>query len=300
MIPSASPAHPGLLNWGIIISLGIIWGSAFMSIALSLEGYPLFWTTALRVVLGAGALLILAPLFGQPLSQIGHTPKGWSYCMGLGVLSAALPMTLLSWGIADVPTAFAGVAIGTVPLIILPLAYLFLPEEGIGPRRIIGVGLGFIGLAILMGPSVFDQAPLGAQIACLAAAFCYAAGSIVTRRAPKMPPLAFAAAILLCGGIVLIPIAWVMEGPPKLAAIGPTLALLYLGIMPTGVGAALRVRVITTAGSVFMSQTSYMIPLWSTFFGVLILKESLPMQFYVALVLILLGIIVSQSRRRGY
>lgn len=293
-----SVEKPGLINWIIIISLGMIWGSAFMSISLSLEGYPPFWTAALRVFLGAIALVLLAPLFGQSLRDVSRTKNGWRASIILGITAAAFPMTLLTWGISRVPSAFAGVAIGAIPLLVLPLAYLFLPEEGIGPRRVIGVCLGFIGLALLIGGGALEPAALLGQIACIIGACSYATSSIITRKSPKMPPLAFGAATLLCGSLILLPLAWVLEGPPQLAALSPSLALLYLGVIPTGIAAALRVRVISTAGSVFMSQTSYMIPIWGTLFGVTILGEGLPPQFYISLALILAGIAVSQSRKK--
>lgn len=297
-MPSPSPENPGLFNWALIIGLGVIWGSAFMSIAVALEGYPPIWTAALRVALGAGAILMIGALIGQPLSAIARAPKGWQFTLAIGLVTATVPMLLLTWGIQHVPSAFAGIAMGAVPLLILPLAFVFSPDEGIGPRRIAGVTLGFIGIAILVGPGAFGDANPLAQLACVGAASCYAVGSITTRRAPKMPPLAFAGGTLLVGAVALIPLAWIVEGPPALAPLRPTLALIYLGLFPTGLAALIRLRVITTAGSVFMSQTSYMVPVWAAIFGVALLEETLPPRILVALALILAGIAISQSRKR--
>ena len=293
-----SPDQPGMGNWLLIIGLGIIWGSAFMAIALSLDGYSPLWTAALRVAFGAVAVLLWAEATGQSVRHLYQVPKAWAFAGAIGMMTATIPMVLLTWGLQFVPSAFAGIAMGTVPLLILPLAYLFSPEEGIGPRRIIGIALGFFGLVLLVGTGAFEGGTLSAQLACILAASCYAIGSITTRRAPKMPPLAFAGATLLVGAGLLIPLAAFVEGPPQLAPIQPTLALIYLGLLPTGLAAVMRVRVITTAGSVFMSQTSYMVPLWATFFGVVLLGESLPAQTFLSLALILAGIAISQSRKR--
>jgi len=103
-----------------------------------------------------------------------------------------------------------------------------------------------------------------------------------------MPPLAFATACLLVAAVVLVPI------PPR-----PTAALILAALLPTAAATVIRVRVITTAGSLFMSLTSYQVPIWSVLFGVLLLGEALPPQLFIALALILLGIAVSQSRAIG-
>lgn len=203
---------------------------------------------------------------------------------------------LLSWGLTQVPSAFAGVAMGAVPLLVLPLVAVFSPEEGIGPRRIIGVALGFVGLAILVGPGALSDGTLAGRLACIGAAGCYAMGSVVTRRAPAMPPLAFAAGGLSLGALVLVPLAFLLDGPPSLDQPIAGWALLYVALFPTGIAAIIRVRVITTAGSLFMSLTSYLVPVWAVLFGATIMGEDLPPQLLWALALILCGIGISQSR----
>lgn len=293
-----TPEHPGLVNWLLILSLGIVWGTAFMSISLALEGYGPWTVAAMRTTLGGLALLAAGRIMGQPLSTIPGR-KGWAAVTATGITSAALPFVLLAWGLQHIPSAFAGVAMGAVPLLVLPLVYLFSPEEGIGPKRIAGVALGFVGLAILIGPGAFegggDLTGLG-RLACLGAAACYGISSVLTRRAPKMPPIAFAAGTLLFASVILLPIAIIADGWPHGPTLTATAALIYLALFPTGLAALVRVRVITTAGSIFMSLVSYMVPIWSVIFGIALLGEDLPGQLFFALALILAGIGLSQWR----
>jgi drug/metabolite transporter (DMT)-like permease len=100
---------------------------------------------------------------------------------------------------------------GTSPIFVLLLAYIFVPDEQIGPRRIAGVILGFVGLLVLILPEVLaGQASGGnvvAKIACVAAALCYSVGAILIRRAPPIPPIALTAGMLTAGTIALTPIA---------------------------------------------------------------------------------------------
>ena len=157
-----------------------------MSMAVALEQYGPFTVAAGRIGIGALALLAVVAVT-RPGDLAIRDPKILCFILLLGVLNFAMPFSLLAWGIQRVPSAFAGVAMGSSPIFVLLLAYLFLPDERIGPRRIAGVILGFGGLLVLILPG--DSAGLGAggtvaaRVACVAAALCYSVGAILIRRA---------------------------------------------------------------------------------------------------------------------
>lgn len=293
-----SPQNPGTLNWLLILALGVIWGAAFMGVSVALQGFGPWTVTAARVALGAIVLGVAGSAMGQPIWRLGGV-RPWVFAGLIGIEAVALPFALLSWGLQFIPSAFAGVAMGAVPLLVLPLVYLFSPDEGIGPRRVIGMILGFVGLVILIGPGALDgnggDVMLG-RLACIGAACCYAVGSVMTRRAPKMPPIAFAGATLAVGAVILVPIALISEGIPTVFDQTATLGLLFVAIFPTALAAVIRIRVITTAGSLFMSITSYMVPVWAVIYGITLMGEDLPPQLFVALGVILCGIGIAQSR----
>lgn len=294
-----SPSSPGVVNWGLLLLLGVIWGTAFMGVSVALDGFGVLTVTAGRVALGALALIVAGPLIGQGIGRL-TLAREWAFACIIGVATLALPFTLLSYGLTHVPSAFAGVAMGAVPLLVLPLVAVFSPEEGIGPRRIIGVCLGFVGLVLLIGDGAMDRTGRDAEwlgrLACIGAACCYAIGSVLTRRAPAMPPVSFAAASLLMGALVMVPLALWQEGVPEAVPLVPSLALIYVALFPTGLAAILRVRIITTAGSLFMSQVSYMVPVWAVIFGIVLLGEALSPTLFIALAVILAGILLSQWR----
>ncbi|AHM04427.1 Permease of the drug/metabolite transporter (DMT) superfamily [Roseibacterium elongatum DSM 19469] len=290
-----SPDRPGALNWALITLLGVIWGTAFMGVSLALDGFGPWWVTAGRTTLAAILLGGLAAATGQGVTHLSGG-RAWAFSTAIGLGAIALPFSLLSWGLTQVPSAFAGVAMGAVPLLVLPLVAVFSPEEGIGPRRILGVGLGFVGLVILVGPGALDSGTLVGRMACIGAACCYAGGSVLTRRAPPMPPLGFAAATLIIASLALVPLALWQEGVPRMGSAPAMAALIYVALFPTALATFIRIRVITTAGSLFMSLTSYMVPVWAVLFGVTLMNEALPPQLFWALALILIGIGISQSR----
>lgn len=296
---TATPQAPGALNWTLLLATSMIWGTAFIGMALALDGFGPLTVAAGRTSIGALALLAIGAATGQ---HVGHVPgpRGWLFAFLIGMSSVAIPFSLLAWSLQHVPTAFAGVAMGAVPLILLPLAYIFSPEEGIGPRRIAGVAMGFVGLALLVGPGATAStgSPLetAGRIGCLLAASGYAIGSVLTRRAPKMPPATLTGAFLAAASVVMLPLALIVEGVPHSPGWGAVAALVYVGLFPTGLAYLARVRIITTAGSLFMSLVAYLVPVWAVLFAVTLMGEDLPPQLFVALALILAGIGLSQWR----
>jgi drug/metabolite transporter (DMT)-like permease len=218
------------------------------------------------------------------------------YLIAIGILNTALPFALLSWGQQFVPSAFAGISMAALPLFVLPLAHVF-TDEKLKLRNTLGVTLGFIGAIVLIGPGVLrigtGMEPLG-QIACLAASISYAISSVMTRRCPPIDPITMAALLLTIGTITLIPAMLIFEGVPTLGDTRPTIAIIVLGFIPTALAALIRVATIRSAGAVFMTLVNYQVPLWSMLFGVLVLNEVLPLRFFAALGLILIGLLISQ------
>ena len=265
-----------------------------MVVAIALEGYGPLTVACARTTLGALALLLLMRVLRRPLPTFTTQMRG--YLLAIGLLNTALPFALLSWGQQYVPSAFAGISMAALPLFVLPLAHVF-TDEKLQLRSILGVSLGFIGAAVLIGPGVLrigtGMEPLG-QIACIGASISYAVSSIMTRRCPPIDPITLAALLLSVGAMALIPAMLIFEGLPTLAEPRPTLAILFLGFVPTALAALIRVATIRSAGAVFMTLVNYQVPLWSMLFGVLILNEVLPLRFFAALGLILFGLAVSQ------
>ncbi|SEW00001.1 Permease of the drug/metabolite transporter (DMT) superfamily [Cognatiyoonia koreensis] len=285
---------PTLTNWLSILALGVIWGGTFMVVSIALEGFGPLTVACARTTLGAVALLGLMFAMGRPMPDIsGRLVK---YLVLIGLLNTALPFALLSWGQQYVPSAFAGISMAALPLFVLPLAHVF-TDEKMSSRKLVGVVLGFIGALVLIGPGVLrigsGLEPLG-QIACILASLSYAVSSIMTRRCPPIDSIVMAALTLTVGAAALLPAMFLFEGIPAWDGTRASYAIIFLGLIPTALAALIRVVTIRTAGAVFMTLVNYQVPLWAVVFGALILKEDLPLRFFVALGMILTGLAISQ------
>ncbi|SIS79184.1 Permease of the drug/metabolite transporter (DMT) superfamily [Roseivivax lentus] len=295
---TASTSAPEITgkSFAMVALLGLIWGATFLVIELALEGITPAWLAAYRIGFATLLTTLVWRLMGGRLFLSDARP--WPILGVVGVFNSALPFLLLSWGQVRVTSGFAGVSMAAVALMVLPLAHVFLPGERMTLRRSLGFLTGFVGVAILIGPTALQSSgdplePLG-RLACLGAAACYASASVMMRRLPPMDPIGLAAAPLIAGSAAIIPFAWIVEGPPPLPQ-GETLFwLALLGMVPTAGANLLRVLVIRTAGPVFMSLVNYQVPVWSVCLGIVFLGEPAGLSLVLALVLILSGVLVSQ------
>jgi len=289
---------PTATNWASLIALGVIWGGTFMVVTIALEGYGPVTVAAARTGLGALGLLLLVVALRRPWPRFDARLLG--YLVPLGVLSSALPFFLLSWGQQFVSSAYTGLNMAALPLFVLPLAHFF-SDERLTLRRSVGFLVGFAGAAVLIGPGLTQGLAMDAggaealaRLALLGAVLCYAISSILTRQFPPVDPVVLSALGLVVGAVILIPAMLLTEGMPAWSGTRAAWAILFLGLVPTGFAALLRVSIIRSAGSSFMTLVNYQVPVWSMIFGALVLSEALPWRFFAALALILLGLAISQ------
>ena len=299
--PAVSRPAPSPLSWLLLVLLGLIWGASFLGVALALRGFGPLSIAAGRIGIAAVILLVLAFATGAQLPS-AHNPRGrriWLHCIGMGFFSNALPFTLLSWAQEQVSSGFAGISMAVVPLLVLPLAHLFVPGERMTWAKVAGFAVGFAGVVVLIGPVGLGAGNAGvARLACIAASCSYAVGAIITRMAPSGPYLAFGAGGLLVAATLSVPPALLLEGWPPLPPLPALLGVLYLGVFPTALATVMLVFVVQSAGPSFMSLVNYQVPVWAVVLGLIVLGEELPSQFVGALVLILAGLALSQFGRR--
>lgn len=285
-------------SWLMIGVLAFVWGGTFMVTEIALTGITPFWLAASRIGFAAIVMLVIWGFRGFTLFEMPPTINRIVTMIFIGGLSGAIPFTLLAWGQQYVTSGFAGVSMASTALIILPLAHFFVPGEALTLRRMLGFGVGFCGVVILIGGQAFESTGAALEtpgrLACILAASCYATSSILMRRLPAIDPIGLATVLLLIGSAMIVPTAFVVEGPPPMPATDILLVLLFLGLVPTAMANVMRVLVVRSAGPVFMSLVNYQVPVWSVVLGALVLSEPLPPSLLLAMCLILAGLGVSQ------
>ena len=296
------------VDWGLLLALGLIWGLAFPVTSIATEDFPPLTLACLRLVIGALALGAFLLARGERLPPLAET-RFWAFALGAAVFTNALPFSLLGFAQRHVEAGFAGVMVSTVPLFVLPLAHLFIAGERMTWRKTFGFLLGFVGIVVLIGPEVLWQIGGGiilvlAQFACLGTAFCYASGSIISKRAPERGLMRFGVASLVLAAGLMVPLTLAVEGVPAMPSAAGALAITYLGLVPTGLATIMLLTVIASAGPSFLSLVNYMVPLWAILISVLFLGEAASPRLGLALVIIMAGLAISHNlvglRRGGH
>ena len=210
-----------------------------------------FWLAAYRIGFGAALTVLVWRVRGGALFAGPVTAGTLANLVVIGVLSSALPFMLISWGQQFVTAGFTGVSMASAALIVLPLAHFLVPGERITLRRAAGFGIGFLGVAILIGGKAFESTGVALEmpgrLACVCAAACYATSSVMMRRLPPVDPVGLSAVLLMIGAAAVLPLAWAVEGPPRALDPRTLWILAFLGLVPTAAANLLRVTVVRSA-----------------------------------------------------
>ncbi|MCK4861775.1 MAG: DMT family transporter [Rhodobacteraceae bacterium] len=284
------------LPYALVAFLVIVWGSAFGLTTVALEGFSPVETSFGRTALAAVVVAIVAIVSGQ---GIPNTLLEWRWLSLLGIVGLAAPVTLLSWAQVSIPGSVASIFISSVPLFIL-LATRVILREPVSRRKWTGFAIGFTGLVWLAGPAAISQVGAEgqalAQLSCILVAMGYASGGIVIKVMPSIPPFRATAGTMIAGAVFLLPFGYSAFETALGAPLVPLIALIALGILPSGIGQNIRYVVVKRKGPVFMSVVGFLIPVWAGFVGFFILDEPLTLHTVSAYSIILIGLLISRDR----
>ncbi|MFT5722264.1 MAG: drug/metabolite transporter (DMT)-like permease [Motiliproteus sp.] len=297
-----------LLNWILLCGLVLLWGSSFLFTTIAIATISPLAIVTFRVVLGAAVLVAALWLKKLKLPTGG---SAWSAFFLMGLVGSLLPFFLIAWGQQSITSGMAGVIMAIMPLATMLLAHYFIAGETLNRFKIMGFFLGIGGVTLLLGPVfVGNSAEIIGALSVVVAACLYALNSVLARRLPSFTPLATGAGVLIASSTLSVPI-WVfqsdilgselsLQATPAAVMAGVSLdsviALVWLGIGPTGIATLIYFNVIQRAGPTFFSTINYLIPAVAFFAGALFLNEPVTLQNVLALIIVLLGIGLTRYR----
>jgi drug/metabolite transporter (DMT)-like permease len=287
---------PGLREWAALLTLVVVWGSAFLLTDVALAGYTPATLVAGRLFIGAGLLLLVVMASGQRLPR---SRRQWGVILVMALMGNVFPFSLIAWGQQTVPSGMAGILMAVMPLVVLVLAHRFAGDR-ITAGRAVGLLVGFAGVVVLLGPTVAGSSvgSTAGQLAILGAAVCYGINVMLARLLGGTPAVVAAASVMLMANVFVLPAA-VVGDVSSMPTMSATLALLALGVFSTALGSLIYFRLVVNAGPVFLSLINYLIPVYAVLAGALFLGERLPEQALIGLALVLSGIFISQYRRQS-
>lgn len=289
--------NPQLINWLLMASLVMMWGTSFMFIALALEGgfTPVTITTS-RLVLGAAVLVIA--IYAKGL-RLPFDVKSLARFMLLGFFGAAAPFFLIAWGQQRVPSGTAGVLIAVMPLVTVVLAHYTVPMERLNRYKMLGLLIAFAGVYLLLSPAIDQPAALISKLSILAGASCYAINTVLVRLFPTQHPLVGSAGMLIGGAIILSPLS-INSGlqlPAEYEGLA-VFAMVWMAVIPTGVASLIYFVTISRAGPSFVANSNFFVPVVAFTAGIVLLGEPVTSSGLLALLIILSGIALSRFGAR--
>ena len=283
-----------------LLALVLFWSLAFVMLKISVITVPPASAAFIRIVIAATLLWAIMRLRGESLPE---KSEHWQYLSVLGIIANVLPFTLVLYGIKHIESGVGAILMGIMPVITVVLAHFFSDHtEQLTLRKSIGVGIGFAAILLLLGPSTLTR--LGektiAELAVVCGAICFAFAAIITRRAPELPIASLSTGIMIASALFSLPIALILDWPldftPDIPAL---LALVWLGIFPTGLATLLYFFIVLKSGTGLIAMSNYLVPIAGVFWGALFLGEKPSWQSFIALSMVLLGTwLVGPSKSR--
>ena len=279
--------------------LALIWGSSFLFIRIGVEQLTTFQVVFIRTGIAAVGLNIVAFLRGKHLPT---DAKGIRDVLVLGIVNTVFPFVLITWGEKSIESGLAAVLQGTAALFTMVVAHFVFVDERITLRKIIGLGVGFLGVVILAsrsteGEVVQSDATLHllGQLAIVGASFCYALGGTYSRKAiqNRLEPIIAAAGAMTVTAIIsgiLTYAAPYLGGPAPtpLDTLTPRVvgAMLALGLVNTFVAYLIFYSLVSTLGAARASMVTYVIPAVGLLLGAIFLGEAVDIRLLIGATLI--------------
>ena len=269
--------------------LGMIWGSSFLFMRMTVSEFGTFSTAWMRVTVAS--LTLLPVLLWQ-----GHGSAlraNWRPIFAMGVVNSGIPFICYAYALLSISTGLSSILNATTPLFGALIAWVWLKDRP-NRWRSLGLLMGFTGAVLLAygmpGGVSFKAGGSGwAVLACLLATTCYGLSTNYSQRyLAGVPPMAIATGsqwgaclALALPGLWFWPSVW----PSSHAWLG----LLAVGVLCTGLAYVLYFRLIVKTGAARTMTVTYLIPLFANLIGVWALDEVITGAMLLSALVILMG-----------
>lgn len=285
-----------IADWIRILVLSLVWGGSFFFVEVMLLELPVLTSVLGRLVVGAAGLLLVLKVLGYSLRELWLQWRPFAF---LGLVNTAVPFSLISLGQTQITGSLASIINASTPIMTALVAHWSTTDERLSVQKALGIGLGFTGVLVLFGPAALsaDATFLG-MTAGLVATFCYAVGSVFSKRLKHNPPMLNAAGQVGYGVLWMLPLTLWIDTPWVLAlpSLGPVLAMLGIGLLSTTFAFYLYFQVLRTAGASNVVLVTFLVPVSASVLGITVLSESLDWNDVFAYALIAGGLVIIDGR----
>lgn len=285
-------------NLGLFVALAGLWGLSFPAIRAGLDSLPPLLFAALRYDIAGVLLLAFLVIRGVDWRPGGRED-------GIAILIAGTFLiagnSLLFIGQQSVTSGIASILYALVPILTTGFAAVLLPTEPLAPRRIVGVVVGLLGVGVIARPdptNLFTSELVGIAFI-VAAAISVALGSVLLRtRSPSIGTAAMTGWAMVVGGLMLH--GGSLAIGERSADITPSLvglvAVLYLSVFASAVAYVIYFTLLEGFGPLEINLVSYVVPVFATLGGIVLLNETLGVGMIAGFALIASGFFILKAR----
>tara|TARA_B100001123_G_scaffold133728_1_gene155027 strand:- start:166 stop:984 length:819 start_codon:yes stop_codon:yes gene_type:complete len=229
--------------------------------------------------------------------------KDWYWFALIGVINLVIPFFLIAYGVQKIQSNLAAILMATTPLSATILAHFFTKNEKINYIKVIGVLVGFSGIVFLFSDKfLINEDNFVSAVFILVGSTFYVIGGLLTLRISSKKNENVTSSILIWAAIFILPISLILYyfNPTNAFAftsdlhfshrLDSTIAIIYLGTVPTGIAWLLRFRILKNNGLVFQAQVAYLIPIFGIILGYIFLDELITPKVIIALLAVIIGI----------
>jgi drug/metabolite transporter (DMT)-like permease len=278
------------IDWLLFATVGTIWGASFLLIAIGLEAFRPGLITWLRIVFGAAALWSFrgarARIEREDLPRLALLSITW----------VVIPFILFPLAQGSVNSAIAGMLNGAAPIFTAVIATLLL-RRAPGPRQLVGIPLGFLGVAaIALSAATGGPSQVLGVVLIVVATICYGiAFNVATPLQQRYGSLPVMAGILAIGAILTAPLGIGSLSGSRFAW-DSLAAVAILGLVGTGFAFVLMGRLVGRVGATRASIVGYLIPVVALGLGVLFRHDEVGPFGLIGVTLVIAGAYLTSRR----
>lgn len=288
------------MNYILLILIGFIWGSQFLLINLCLTIYSSEQVALFRSLYAAIFLIIFCII----------TKKRNSYdwiksfkILAISLLEIVIPFNLIIWGQKYISSSMTSIIIGTIPFFTLIIVSITKIEKS-DVKKIISIIIGFIGLLILVGPDLIKNDNYNRiipSLSILIGSFSFACALVIIKTMDKEDPFLLSRDTFIIGTFILFITNILKSINIKFSIyLYPFIASLILGIFCSGLVYVCYINLIKRSSASFCSLSNYIVPLFGTIIGIIILKDKISLQMIIAYFLISLSVTLQPMLKKKF
>jgi drug/metabolite transporter (DMT)-like permease len=276
--------------------MGLIWGTPYLLIKVSVEWLSPFVIVFGRVAIAAAILLPIAAATGA----LRGLHRYWKGILAFAVIELSVPFIALTWAEERLSSSVTALVIAAVPLVAAILGRVLRPDDRLTPIRILGLAIGIGGVAALVGLDI-QVGTVTALAALVFTVLGYAIGPFIVDGPLKgVPSLGVIAAAMTINAVIYAPFAvatWPANqgtAPPV-----PTVAwfsVIALGAVCTALAFIIFFALINEVGASRTTVITFINPAVALVLGVLILGEPITAGLAIGFPLVIVGSILATRR----